>query len=294
MGETTSGIPRELHEEIPSFAQAPEPVGRASIDFTALTSIRTGRGLLEVGTILAVGAAIFFGTEGVLRWINEPEYVIPRPFNIVSSYGHDFWPNYGHHLWVTMQEFLIGVAIGSAIGLALAALITQKPFAEKVIAPYIILLATTPVLALVPGLRLTIVRGFSIWPIVVAVAIASGPMVMINSATGFRRTELSKIALARSYGASTFQVFRLVRFPAALPMIIVGFMVGSIFGFLTAIAGEMVSASTAGGLGHQLIWFSANILMDQFGATILLISALGISIWVVFYFVGRRWASWQA
>ena len=132
--------------------------------------------------------------------------------------------------WVTMYEFLAGFAIGAAIGLVLAALITQKPFAEKVIAPYILIMVVTPMIALVPFLRLKM--GFGSWPLIIAVALASGPMVMLNSATGFRRTDLAKIALARSYGASTFQIFRTIRFPLALPMIIVGFMVGSIFGLL--------------------------------------------------------------
>src|SRR3989442_2298728 len=88
--------------------------------------------------------------------------------------------------------------------------------------------------------------GCGSWPLIIAVALAAGPMVMISSATGFRRTDLAKIALARSYGASTFQIFRKIRFPLALPMIIVGFMVGSIFGLLTAVGGEMVAASEAG------------------------------------------------
>src|SRR5437764_688294 len=87
----------------------------------------------------------------------------------------------------------------------------------------------------------------------------------------------SIIALARSYGATTFQIFRKIRFPLALPMIIVGYMVGSIFGLLTAIGGEMVAASEQGGLGHQLVFFSSTIQMAKFGATILIIAALGIS-----------------
>jgi NitT/TauT family transport system permease protein len=283
-----TNVPEELRDEIPTFER-----DRALIDWSGFTSIRGARSALEIGTIVAIAAAVFFGLEGILRWTNQPEYVYPRPITVVRALTHQFGLNYGHHLWVTTQEFLIGVSIGSTIGLVLAALITQKPFIEKVIAPYVIILATTPVLALVPGLRLSIVKGFSIWAIVVAVSLASGPMVLINGATGFRRTDLAKIALARSYGASTFQIFRLIRFPAALPMIIVGYMVGSIFGFLTAIAGEMVSPSEQGGLGRQLVFFSSNIHMPEFGATLLLISLMGISIWIVFYFVGKRWASWQ-
>ena len=149
-------------------------------------------------------------------------------------------------------------------------------------------------LALIPFLRLSIIQGFSIWPIVAAVALASGPMVLINASTGFRRTDLAKIALARSYGASTFQIFRKIRFPLALPMIIVGYMVGSIFGLLTAVGGEMVSASEQGGLGHQLIYFSSLIRMANFGAVIVIIASLGVSIYVIFYSIGKRWASWES
>ena len=83
----------------------------------------------------------------------------------------------------------------------LAAVITLKPFAEKIITPYILIMVTTPMLAFVPFLRLKM--RFGRWPSIIAVALASGPMVMINSATGFRRTDLAKIALARSFGAST-------------------------------------------------------------------------------------------
>jgi NitT/TauT family transport system permease protein len=289
-----SQVPSELRDEIPSFEESPAQRDHGPIDWTGLTSIRTAKSALEIGTIVAIAAGVFFLLQGILTWTNQPEYVIPRPISVVKALSTDFGTQYGHHLWVTLQEFLLGLAIGSTIGLVLAALITQRPFVEKVVAPYIIILVTTPMLALVPALRLSIVKGTDIWPIVVAVALASGPMVLINAATGFRRTDLAKIALARSYGASTFQIFRQIRFPLALPMIIVGYMVGSIFGLLTAVGGEMVSASESGGLGRQLVFFSSTIHMANFGATILVIAALGVAIYVAFYFIGKRWASWEA
>jgi NitT/TauT family transport system permease protein len=223
---------------------------------------------------------------------DTPTYVFPKPTAVVKTLVEDFGSLYAPHLWVTMQEFLIGLAIGSTVGLALAAVITQKPFVEKVVAPYIIAMVTTPMIALVPFLRLKL--GFGLSPIVFAVALASGPMVLINAATGFRRTDLAKIALARSYGASTFQIFRRIRFPLALPMIIVGYMVGSIFGLLTAVGGEMVAASEKGGLGQRLVFFSSLIQMDKFGAVIMIVAALGVGIYVLFYFIGKRWASWEA
>ena len=70
--------------------------------------------------------------------------------------------------------------------------------------------------------------------------------------------------------------------------------IGAIFGLLTAIGGEMVSASDQGGLGHQLIYFSSLIRMENFGAVLLIIEVLGLSIYFVFYFIGKRWASWES
>jgi NitT/TauT family transport system permease protein len=287
-----SEVPRELRDDIPTFEDASRKREHGPIDWTGLTSMRTAKTALEIGSIVALFAAVFFGLELILRVTDTPTYVFPKPMDVVRTLFADFGTIYAPELWVTMQEFLIGLAIGASIGLLLAALITQKPFAEKVIAPYVLMMVTTPMLAFVPFLRLKL--GFGLWPIVIAVALASGPMVMINAATGFRRTDLAKIALARSYGASTFQIFMKIRFPLALPMIIVGFMVGSIFGLLTAVGGEMVAASEDGGLGERLVYFSSLARMPEFGATILIIAALGVSIYVIFYFVGKRWASWEA
>ncbi len=152
------------------------------------------------------------------------------------------------HLGHTLVELFVGYAVGASIGLILAAVITQFPFAEKVVAPYILMLVTTPMLALVPLLILRF--GFGYEPRIIAVALASGPMVMINAATGFRRTDLAKIALARSFGATTLQIFTKIRVPMAMPMIVVGLMIGAIFGLLTAVGAEMVGGGF--GLGNRL------------------------------------------
>jgi NitT/TauT family transport system permease protein len=288
-----SQVPSELRDDIPTFEKT-EAVETSAGNWSALGTAVHARGAAEISAIVALAVAVFFAVEGLLRLFDVPDYVFPLPTSTIKILVSDFGTLYAPHLWVTLQTFLIGFAIGSTIGLVLAALITQKPFVEKIVAPYVIALVVTPMIALVPFLRLSIIKGFSIWPIVVAVALASGPMVLINSATGFRRTDLAKIALARSYGASTFQIFRKIRFPLALPMIIVGYMVGSIFGLLTAIGGEMVAASERGGLGRQLIYFSSLIQMDAFGGVILLLAALGVLIYVIFFFIGKRWASWEA
>jgi NitT/TauT family transport system permease protein len=247
-----------------------------------------GRTTLEVIVIVLVAVVIVGGTELSLIYFSVPQYVFPKPSQIVVALFTE-WPNIWPHFLITMYELLVGFTIGGLIGFALAAVITQFPFVEKVVTPYILLLVTTPMLALVPLLILRF--GFGSEPRIIAVALASGPMVMINSATGFRRVDLAKIALAKSFGASTFQIFTKIRIPMAMPMIIVGLMVGSIFGLLTTIGAEMVGG--AEGLGNRLTYYSALIRMPQFFAIILILAIIGISIYIFFYWFGKKWASWE-
>ncbi|MDQ4044524.1 MAG: ABC transporter permease subunit [Chloroflexota bacterium] len=249
-------------------------------------TIAGGRDALVIATVAVL---IIGGLEIWLVASDTPSYVMPRPSEIGAALVGNFtlfWP----HILSTLQVLLIGYAIGASIGLILAATITQIPFIEKIITPYILLLVTTPMLALVPLLSAKL--GYdSIAPRIIVVALASGPMVMINAATGFRRTDLGKIALARSYGASTVQLFTKVRFPMALPMIIVGLMIGAIFGLLTAVGAEMVGSSE--GLGNRLVYYSSRVQMDNFFAIIVILAVIGIVDYVIFFQVAKKWTSWQ-
>jgi len=283
----------DLRETLPTFNQPAEAESEAEVSLTnwsALTHQGFAKSWGEVGLIALVAVLLILGAEFAVRHFNIPSYILPPPSEIgktlVTRFPDLFWP----HMQITLIELLSGFAIGASIGLVLAAVITQIPLIEKIITPYILLLVTTPMIALVP--LLILVYGFTLTPRIIAVALATGPMVMINAATGFRRTDLAKIALARSYGASTLQIFSKIRFPLALPMIIVGLMVGAIFGMLTAVGAEMVGGKD--GLGNQLMFWSSMVKMDNFYAIILLLALMGVSIYVIFYWIGKKWAGWQA
>jgi len=281
----------QLRDQIPSFEKpaARDDQAVALTNLSALSGALGGiRTWAEVGLIALVAVLIVGGTEVLLRVLEVPHYIMPTPSQIIGALISDFHL-LAPHIGVTLTELLVGFAIGASIGFLLAAVITQFPLVEKIVAPYILLLVTTPMLALVPLLILRF--GFGLEPRIIAVALASGPMVMINSATGFRRTDLAKIALARSFGASTLQIFLKIRIPMALPMVIVGLMIGSIFGLLTAVGAEMVGGSS--GLGNRLAYYSSLIQMPQFFACILVLATIGISLYVLFFWIGKRWASWE-
>lgn len=256
-------------------------------NWSALTSIDYAGTQLVI--IFGLAVLVIIGVEVLVRAFDIPTYVFPKPSEIGTALVNNsstLAPHFGN----TMRNLLIGYTIGATGGIILAAAITQFPFAEKVVTPYILILVTTPMMALVPLLILQF--GFGKMPQIIAITLAVGPMVMINAATGFRRTDAQKLALARLYGATTFQVFAKVRFPLALPMIIVGLMVGGIFGLLTAVGAEMVGGGV--GLGNRLMYYSSLARMDSFFSVLVIVSTIGVSLYVLFYFIGNKWASWEA
>ncbi|RAZ78135.1 ABC transporter permease [Mesorhizobium atlanticum] len=278
-------------DAIPEFSKAKSGGDGQDVSLTNLSAFASGPGIksgAEVAAILAVAVVIIGGIELALRLFHVPQYIMPPPSSIVYALFDEF-PLIAPHLGYTLVELISGFAIGAVVGLVMAAVITQFPFAEKIVAPYILILVTTPMLALVPLLILRF--GFGYTPRIIAVALAAGPMVMINAATGFRRVDSAKIALARSYGASTLQIFWKIRAPMALPMILVGLMIGAIFGLLTAVGAEMVGGGF--GLGNRLTSYSSMIQMPQFFAVVLILSTLGILIYVLFFLIGKKWASWE-
>ncbi|NJO36883.1 MAG: ABC transporter permease [Rhizobiales bacterium] len=278
-------------DAIPEFSRARSGNGdQVSLtNLSAFTSAPRATTRFEIAVIVAVAMLIVGSVEAALRLFEVPHYILPPPSAILTALITEF-PLIAPHLGYTLVELFSGFAIGASIGLILAAVITQFPFAEKIVAPYILILVTTPMLALVPLLILRF--GFGYTPRIIAVALAAGPMVMINAATGFRRVDSAKIALARAYGASTLQIFWKIRAPMALPMILVGLMIGAIFGLLTAVGAEMVGGGF--GLGNRLTSYGSMIQMPQFFAVVLILSILGILIYVFFYLVGKKWANWEA
>jgi NitT/TauT family transport system permease protein len=270
-----------LADKIPDFnSSGGKQGGNGPVDVSAIAGIRRAKGIKEIASVLALAIVVVTLLEFILIWSNTEAYVFPKPTSTL----------YWKPLTQTVQTFFMGLIIGSTIGLALAVLVTLKPGLDIFISPYIIILVTTPMVALIPFLMLKF--GFGMTPRVIAISLATGPMVMINSATGFRRTNAELIALGKSYGATEFQLFRKIRFPFALPMIIVGFMVGSIFGLLTAVGAEMVGGGM--GLGNRLIYFSSLVQMSQFGAVLVIVATFGVGIYSFFTFINRKYASWDA
>ena len=115
--------------------------------------------------IVLVAVAVIGGLEFCVRFkrvsihLAETERRSARPWSSISA------------LLAALQGDVVSSSASASrsaasIGIILAAVITQLPFVEKIITPYILLLVTTPMIALVPLLMLK--YGFASTPRIIA------------------------------------------------------------------------------------------------------------------------------
>ena len=282
----------QLRDTIPTFdTNASDESGDVSIsNWSALTHGNFAKSGSEILAIIAVAVVIIGGLEIWIRSANVKSYIVPTPSAIGSALFHHFDDLFWPHIKMTLFELGVGYAIGATIGILLAAVITQVPFVEKIITPYILLLVTTPMMALVPLLMLSTASQHAPHHRRRAGRRSDGHDQLRHRLPPHRSGQDRARTVVRGEHVPDFPK---VRFPLALPMIIVGLMVGAIFGMLTAVGAEMVGGKD--GLGNQIDLLARPDQDDNFVWSIIAILALmGIGIYVIFYRIGKRWASWQA
>ena len=196
---------------------------------------------------------------------------------------------YPHALW-TLTEILTGFVAGVLSGFLLAMLVFYSPLAARVLYPLAVFSQTIPKLAVAP--LFVIWLGFWIAPKIAVIVLLVMFPVLVNTVDGFRSVDPRLIDLMRSLSASEAQVFRYIRFPAALPFIFSALKIATTLAVIGAVVGEWVGASR--GLGYLIL--TANSLVDipLLFAVLVVLSMLGLAFFAGIFLWERVALYWQS
>jgi NitT/TauT family transport system permease protein len=174
-----------------------------------------------------------------------------------------------YHSWVTLSSTLLGFAIGTLLGIILAAAVVHVRSLDKSLMPWIISSQTVPILAVAP--MVIVVLGAigltGLLPKAIISTYLSFFPVTVGMVTGLRSPATINLDLMRTYSASRWQVFWKLRFPSAVPFLFISMKVAIAASLVGAIVGELPTGAIAG-LGARLLGGS------YYGQTILIWSAL--------------------
>ena len=217
-----------------------------------------------------------------------PRWLLPSPLDIVAALAGS-----GDlllvHAATTLVETLLGLTVAFVLGVGLAVAMDRVPIARRAFYPVLVASQTVPVVAVAP--LLTIWFGFDMLPKVIVVALVCFFPIVVGTFDGLRSVDPDAIRLIRSMGASGWQLFGRVRWPAALPSLFSGTRIGVTYGVIGAIVGDWVGGSR--GVGIYMMRAADQLLTERVFAAIVVSSLLSVLLFLAVTIVERLVVPWQ-
>ena len=218
--------------------------------------------------------------EALVRINDIPPYVLPAPSLIGATLVKD-WGTLSGSLLVTLQitfEALLAATIG---GVGLAILFARSRWIERSFFPFAVVLQVTPIVAIAPLLLVYLDANTAV--LVCAFLVAFFPL-LSNMALGLASADHNLIDLFELYKASRWKQLILLRLPAALPYFLGGLRIAGGLALIGAIVAEIAagSAGQGAGLAYRIVEAGYRLNIPRMFAALVLISASGILIYLVF------------
>lgn len=255
------------------------------------TTPRTRRGLaLGLGGPLAVLALILALWYLVSYVVLDPseKFLLPPPHDIlIKGFGDpDVRADMLAATWVTAKAALIGLGIAFVLGSLTAIAMAQARWVQTALYPYVILMQTIPILAIVPVIGFWF--GYDLGArVIVCVIIAIFPLV-INPLQGLLGVEPGLDDLFKLAGASAWVRLVKLQIPHALPDFFVGLQSAAGLAVTGSVVGDFFFGRGEIGLGLLLSRYSSRLQSAQMLATVIIACLLGLAAFWTFGALGRR------
>jgi ABC-type nitrate/sulfonate/bicarbonate transport system permease component len=186
-------------------------------------------------------------------------------------------------------NFVIGVGLAIAAGVALGVIIGWYRRLAMVFEPFVNALYATPRVALIP--LILIWFGIGMWSKVFIVFINAFFPVLINTIGGIRATDADLLRAARAFCASDWQIFKTVAIPGAVPFILTGVRQSVALGLIGVVVGEMFGGSR--GIGYMVNYGGQTFQTDTVFMGVVIIALSGIVLTWLAERLEKRFSRWR-
>src|SRR5581483_5792451 len=220
-------------------------------------------------------AALLAAWEILFRLKLWAPYIFPSPSAVAQSLVGGFMDgSYPIAIGVSMMRICIGFGISLVIGLPLGLLLGRVRFLSDTLGTVLNGLQTLPSICWLP--LALIWFGLNESAILFVVVMGAVLSIAIAAEGGVKNTPPPYLRAAHNLGASGWNLYRHVIFPAALPSILTGLRLGWSFAWRSLMAGELIYITL--GLGQLLAMGRDLNDLAQVMAVMLVIIALGLAV----------------
>lgn len=249
---------------------------------------RVGHRLRRLTTVVIVVTGLLALWQGVVWVFDTPHYILPGPGRVFDAFVAQ-WDLIGTHAVTTIVEIVLGLVLGTCLGLLSALSMVRFRGLHRWMMPVLVISQALPVFALAPILVLWFGYGLAS-KVAMAVLIIYFP-ITAACYDGLSRTNPGWIDLAHSLGGSRWMLLTRVRFPAALPAIASGLRIATSVAPIGAIVGEWVGSSR--GLGYLMLHANARMQVDLMFAALLALSVFAVALYFTVDSALARLLHWQ-
>ncbi len=241
------------------------------------------RKLLPAGTFcLIVLVWELLAVSGVI-----PNYMLPSPVDVGRAFVRDF-PNLMQHALVSVEEALYGLVIGALLAFGLACAMDRFLRLEEAVFPLLVVTQTIPSIAIAPLLVLWM--GFGMAPKITLVVITTFFPIAVGLLDGFKSVDADAVMLMRSMNATRGQIFRHVKFPAALPFFFSGLRISASYAVVGAVISEWLGGFE--GLGVYMTRVRKAYAFDKMFAVIILVAVVSLLLMAAVNLIRRVSMPW--
>jgi NitT/TauT family transport system permease protein len=220
---------------------------------------------------------------GTKLFFTTPSQIVGTLWNMFAT-GSIWVP-----LGVSASGFALGLGLSVLFGLPLGVLIGRSRTFNAMLDPFVTAFNATPRLVFLPLVMLWF--GLGLWSKVVIVFVGAVFPILINTYEGVRNADRTLINVVRSFGASEWDVSRLVVIPNALPYIIAGLRLAIGRAVLGVVVAEFFGAEQ--GLGVMMVQAAGRYQVDVVFSGLIVFAALSLLMTWLVQLLENRLSLWR-
>jgi ABC-type nitrate/sulfonate/bicarbonate transport system permease component len=229
----------------------------------------------------------------------DEKLFFPAPTVIARSMYHLWLTGPANHAFLTsaatgnilpsLGRMLGGWGLAVVIGVGLGVLLGRSQRLLDYVDPLIQFFRAIPSPALIPvfivlfklglTMRLAVIVFGVLWPI------------LLNSIDGSRSVEPLQMEIARVFGLTRLQRFRMIIMPSAAPKIFAGLRISLSMAIILMVISEMVGGTN--GIGYTLFTTKDSFELPEMWSVIVLLGILGYTLNSTLLFVERHVLAWH-
>lgn len=220
-------------------------------------------------------------------WLQKP--ALPPPHiafgALVQAFQHDLLT----HTWFSLYRVAISLLIATIVAVPLGLFLGKNPRWDDRVSPILYITYPIPKVVFLPIFLLLF--GIGEAPKIALIFLVVFYQSLVTTRDAARAIEPAYLLSIQSLGATSWDTYRHVYFPATLPAILTSLRIG--IGTAMAVLFLSETFATMKGLGYMMMDAQARVAYGDLYAAIIVMGSIGFFLYVLLDVIERRVCPWQ-